>query len=188
MQDSLSDPVSGGIRFTAVPGIPPNGGGGIFGFYNDTGETITRIDIDTLALTGLNPEIFGPPTFNCNADNPFFLQCGFSYNPDTGFLRISFFGVSPLRVDGPHGIPSCGEICLDTSFGHFAINLNDNFSRDGNSGGWNLPDFFPQDDGKEPGEDGPTRFVGHVNSPEPGTILLLSSALLGGLALRRRRR
>jgi len=178
-EDSLSDPVSGGISFVAGEerggSIP---GGGIFGFYNDTGFQITRIDIDTLANRSI-PSADFDPAFQCNS--PFFLECDFFYNPDTGALRISFFGINSDH----QGIPSCGRSCLDTPFGHFAINLN-NPPPEQDHGGWNLADFFPQDDGPN-GTDRPTSFVGSVNSPEPGTVLLLGSALAGVSAIRRRR-
>jgi hypothetical protein len=183
-EDSLSSAVSEGFSFVADAN-----GGGIFGFYNDTGFLITRIDIDTLANRNIGSRTF-EAAFQCNS--PFFLDCRFFYNPNTGALRISFLGTNSDH----QGIPSCGDSCLDSRIGHFAINLN-NPPPEQDHGGWNLAEFFPQDDGPPNPEDpeqrptdAPTGFVGTVNpTPEPSTMmLLLSSALLGGLALRRRRR
>lgn len=178
-EEVLSDPVSRGIVFT--PG--PNGGG-LFGYFNDTGNIIVRLDITTVALPGRSPSLFQPPVFICNAggtaefENPFFLDCAFQYSPTSGYLKISFFGVNPLDGDGLDGEAwdregigvACLTRCGDPEFGHFAFNLNNGFSRtDNNTGGWEDPEFFPP---------GPTVFLVYVNGvPEPGTILLLLSGL-----------
>src|SRR5262245_23063900 len=91
-EDVLSDPVSHGIRI-----VPTANGGGLFGFFNDTGQLITALRFDLQALPGLSQDTIGA-NFFCGggraAPNPFFLQCTIDYNSDNGHLTISFFGVN----------------------------------------------------------------------------------------------
>jgi hypothetical protein len=198
VEDVLSDPVSGGIHFTATAN-----GGGIFGFFNDTGHLITALTIQTQAAPGLQPEDIR--FFTCNAPNAYFLNCSvdYDYNPDInsafGLLTINFFGVNPPNDDSQIGeagdqegigqVPSriilCDGICpavFDPNLGHFAINLNDGGLRTGDIGGWNQEGLFPN---------GPASFDGFATLagvPEPGTLLLFASSLAGAVAVRRRRR
>src|SRR5215467_6063909 len=86
---SLSSPISG-ATFTPV------NGGGVFDFFNDTGQLITLLTFETAVLPGLTPG--QGAAFVCNDaatpdhPNPFFLSCSITYNPSSGLMDISFFG------------------------------------------------------------------------------------------------
>jgi hypothetical protein len=193
VEDVLSDPVSGGIHFTAT-----DNGGGIFGFFNDTGQLITALTFITTAAPNLPQETIDV-AFVCGSGgrvpNPFFLNCSIDYDPEDGRLTISFFGVNRPDDDEQVGeagdqegigpvfrrIIACDGICpaFDPNIGHFAVNLNDG-GVGGDRGGWNDPDLFPN---------GPAGFTGEaVFAPEPGTVALMAGALAGLAVVRRRRR
>jgi hypothetical protein len=185
---SLSDP------FTVGSSIVPINGGGVFGFYNPFRVFITSLEFEVTIRTGLDPTEVSA-AFVCNDaetpgnnSNPFFLDCGVGYNPDSGLLVISFFGVHPDGDPDPPGeseagehegipplIPQCAKTpdapgC--TNVGHFLITLNDNFAiRGAPFGGWSAdrsPDLFATD---------PVIIIGPA--PEPSSAALL----LGGLVV-----
>src|SRR5262249_42347383 len=132
---SLSSPITG-ASFTPV------NGGGVFDFFNDTGQIITLLTFETTVLPGLTPGQLA--LFVCNDantpghPNPFFLNCSIAYNGLNGLMDISFFG-----TDSQHpGILPVDTSCsigvqVQTCPGHFFVTLNDGFTLDGASGGWN---------------------------------------------------
>lgn len=190
---SLSDP------FSAGGSIVPVNGGGVFGFYNPFSFFITSLEFDVTMRTGLDPADVSA-AFVCNDAetprnaNPFFLNCGVAYNPGSGLLVISFFGVNPPDSDPPgdteageqEGIPPLLSGCAltpdapgCTGVGHFLITLNDNFAIRGTpSGGWSVagsPDLFATD---------PVIRIAGV--PEPSSAALLLAGLAGLSLLRSR--
>jgi hypothetical protein len=191
---SLSDPFLEGRL------IVPVDGGGVFGFYNPFSTFLTSLKFDLTIKTGLNP-VDVSEAFVCNDANtpggnanPFFLNCGVAYNPDSGFLVIRFFGVNPPDQDPPdhteageqEGIPPLIPGCGPTPdgpgcnvVGHFIITLNDDFAIQGPpSGGWSVaksPDLFAAD---------PVIRIGGVPEPSSGAQLLAGLAGLGFLAWR----
>jgi hypothetical protein len=195
---SLSDP------FLPGGSIVPVNGGGVFGFYNPLRTFITSLEFDVTIKAGLNSvdvsEAFvcnDATTPNGNA-NPFFLNCGVAYNPDSGFLVISFFGVNPPDPDPPgdseagehEGIPPLRPGCALTPddpgctvVGHFLITLNDHFAiRGAPSGGWSVdrsPDLFATD---------PVIRIAGAPEPSSGVLLLAGLAGLGFLKSRSTRR
>ena len=202
----LSQPITTGVNFI------PNSGGGVFGFYNGTGQIITELVFQTTILSGLNltqDQING--VFTCNAPstsghpNPFFLDCSVGYVNLTGLLTISFYGVYPPDGDElptdpfpqanevgeqegiPPILPGCSsnpdsDACRDV--GHFLITLNTDFAVAGASGGWSNT--------ATPGiftPSGPTFTVAEVDAaPEPSPAILLAPALLCLVGIARKAR
>jgi len=198
--DGLSDPLTGNTTFSPV------NGGGIFRFYNGTGQLIVGLIFDTTIRTGLSQDTIAR-AFNCNSagtsalPNPFFLDCSVGYASQDGLLTISFFGVNPLDqpltnslVDLHEGIPPVPSGCLSnpdatgcTGVGHFLITLNNEFEVEDEeaSGGWS-PD-------RNPGlfDSTPQFGVAAIQTavPEPAPVALLGGALaaIGLLRWRKRR-
>ena len=195
--DSFSSPIS-----SAGPFIPINGGG-VFGFYNDTGAIISQLNIRTTILTGLSQSIIDA-AFTCEQPTSFFLNCSIAYQPATGVLTVSFFGVNPpdgdefetpySPADNEHneqqGIPPILAHCTLTpdipgcnDVGHFVITLNDGFATVGDPhGGWSFdrnPELFSSD--------GPSFSVAAIvtETPEPSAMILLGSGV-AAVFLRRR--
>ena len=178
---SFSTPLS---KFT---GFTPSqtSGGGILDLFNDTGKLLTSFSLTTFINTGLSNATI-QSDFGCSTGpNPFFKDCGITYDSITGELTISFFGVNPPDGDEQfsaetgeqEGIPTlkpgCNDRNADSSYcsgqGHFAISFNDNFSFTGDSGGWD-PTASPTLISRAPTFTLPT--------PEPTTILLLATVLV----------
>ena len=177
---SLSSPITGAS-------FAPINGGGVFDFFNDTGQIITLLTFETTVLPGLTPGQLA--LFVCNDantpghPNPFFLNCSITYTSSTGVMDISFFG-----TDAQHpGILPVDPACRDTiqtlcTAGHFFVTLNDGFSLDPTSnGGWNDPTLV----GDGPVQFGVTDIV--ADNPEPATLWLAAGAI-GFLGLLKRKR
>ena len=128
---SFSTPISLGSTCT-----PSADGGGICDFENDTGSTITLLEFeDSVNVPGLPagsgqsqyPPAPAPnPTFTCDPTNVFF-ECVilFQTPPVTTTDEVT------ILFSGAPGIAP-GE--------HFEVNLNDNNSLTGDTGGWNTVD------------------------------------------------
>jgi len=179
---SLSSPITGAT-------FSPINGGGVFDFFNDTGELIALLTFDTTVLPGLLPEQIA--AFVCNDantpghPNPFFVNCSISYHFDTGLIDISFFGLDTNHLGIPPGDPNChSSIQHNPCVGHFFVTLNDNFTLFPNGpGGWNDPALV--------GPNGITFGVAGISPtssiPEP-SISCLTAGALGFLAIIWRRR
>ena len=192
---SLSDPISIGSTL-----IPSGGGGGEFGFYNPFPNFITALTFDVLIKPNLDVTLgFGPATlFTCNdasnptLANPFFLNCGVTYDNGSGLLAISFFGVNPNDDNDStdneqgeqEGIPPLLPGCADnpdgagcTDVGHFIITLDNNFGVGSDNGGWSVANssaLFSTD---------PTPGVADITTtPETSSAAFLLAGL-AGLAL-----
>jgi hypothetical protein len=187
---SFSTPLSQFVSFTPSQVT----GGGILDLYNDTGHLLTSFGLSTYIKTGLTSAELSE--FKCSTGpNPFFLNCGITYDPTTGELTISFFGVKPAdgdelysaEIGEQEGIPPLKRGCTDANAdsrwcqgqGHFAISFNDSFSFTGDTGGWSptaSPDLFST----------APAFV--LSAPEPSALLLAATVLLAlaGLTWRRR--
>jgi hypothetical protein len=129
--DSRSSPISLGSTCT-----PTADGGGLCDFFNDTGSTITLLEFeDSVNVPGLPagsgvgqylPSPDPNPTFTCDPTTVF-ATCVILYQTPpvttTDEVTILFSG-------GPGIAP--GE--------HFEVDLNNNDSLTGNTGGWNTVD------------------------------------------------
>jgi len=196
--DSSSNPLNVGGTFA------PNNGGGVFKYYNNTGQAIINFLLfGTYMASDLNltsTELNG--IFACNDastpgfPNPFFLFCSISYQNTSGLLSIFFYGTLPPPPGGGGGGPDegipplpagCDSSNADTGpclgTGHFLITLNDGFLPTGSSGGWsqaNNPVLFPNGD--------PIFTIDAINynplsAPEPGSALLAGGALIAAIGL-----
>jgi len=192
----LSQPIGTGVTFSPYPET----GGGVFDFYNGTGQVITRFVFQTTFQTSLTPDQL-TGVFTCSGDhaNPFFLDCSVGYVDLSGSvtLTIAFYGVNPPGDDidpatigelGPQkGIPPLLPGCNSTpdaggctGTGHFVVTLNDGFATTGAAGGWS-PNTNPAMLSL------PTFTVEEIDTaPEPSPAMLLAPALLclAGIAYR----
>jgi hypothetical protein len=205
LDDDFSSAIGPGTVFA-----PNATGGGVFGFFNATGSIITEMTFETSVAPNLTQDVI-IAAFVCNQGNfnPFFEFCSVNYGK-TGRLDIAFWGTNPLTgTEGnsslagqqkgvPSVLPGCNvtpDVPGCTGVGHFAVSLNDSFSQSATTGGWSFernPELF------NPG--GPTFTVAEIetsfgalpgdsaNVPEPATVTLMGSALLGFFVLRKRRR
>jgi hypothetical protein len=138
LEDDLSDPIVMGFNF-----VPNASGGGVFGFYNNTAETITEMTIETTIVSGLTAtQLYNVFQCNMGSANHFFLFCRVDYTPLSGQLTIAFWGTnSPTPTSHPGILPLPSE-CTPTTIGepctgsHFAISLSDGPSLTDDSGGW----------------------------------------------------
>jgi hypothetical protein len=190
LYDEFSDSISQGLQFQ-----PNSGGGGVFGFFNATGHSITELTFETLIQPNIDPTDIAS-AFVCNQGNfnPFFLFCRVDYLQASGRLTIAFWGTNQAPAVDHLGVAPLPTGCTAanadspgcTGSGHFAISLNDDFSLTPSTGGWSEsvnPLLFP------PG--GPTFTVTEIQTmtgavpldiaavPEPGTIWLVACALAG---------
>jgi hypothetical protein len=183
------NPFNGGVTLT-----PDANGGGAFEYFNNTGATITQLIFTaTIAAdlgTANNPPV---PDFTCNnaqdptVPNPFFLFCAVNYSPSDGLLEYIFSGTNPGTGGLDEGIPPLAPGCdndpnapgpPNCTQGTFAISLNFNYSLVTDAGGWDTgPLSDPTFTAIEVQTDAP--------SPEPGSALLVMSALIGGITVLR---
>lgn len=208
---SFSQPITGLGSFNPAgsPGTP-----GVIGLYNNTGAFITQLVLSTTIKTGLSNSTIAS-SFGCNsattalAPNPFFLNCGVTYNSVNGGLTIKFFGVNPSTGDEPdandnevgehEGIPPILSSCLATpdgpgctDVGHFALVFNNDYRPTTDP---NHPVIF--NSWTDPANFGPNGALGSsiptfdppgvTTAPEP-SMTLLSLAGAAALLLRARRR
>ena len=196
--DNFSTPIS---QFVSTYGstFDPTANNGVVGLYNDTGNIITSLTLDTTIAKYLTAADIAD-SFTCNsAGNPFFLHCGFGYNSSTGSLSIEFYGVNPSDADEfggladeigeQEGIPPVVGACLVTPdafpcnfVGHFAFVFNNAQSVEGNQGnGWVAGTLSSANDGKPlfSGSTGPKFSAPQFTvAPEPSTLPLLAGELL----------
>src|SRR4051812_47147141 len=205
LEDDFSNAILVGTTFF------PNGtGGGVFGFFNQTGHTITELTLQTVLAPNISPADIAL-NFVCNSSpaNPFFLNCGIDYVGATGVLTIAFWGTNPItgtegssNFVGLHeGIPSLLPSCMNTpnivgctTYGHFAISLSNGLNLSDTVGGWGHdanPELFLVGQTIITVTELQTTFgavPGGSLAPEPGTIGLMGGALAGIAWMRRRRR
>jgi hypothetical protein len=201
--DNFSSPLSTFGAFN------PTANGGVVDLYNDTGTILDSLTLNTTIATSLtNADI--AQSFSCNsgAQNPFFMYCGFNYNPSTGGLSIDFYGVNPPdgdeyngsddEVGEQEGIPPVVGACLlnpDTlvcnDVGHFAFVFNDDLSVAGSpNNGWVAGTVSSANPGTQLFDGSPVFAPPLFNAvPEPSTIPLLAGEVLAlcGLSWRRLR-
>jgi len=198
LEDELSSAILQGTQF-----LPNGTGGGVFGFFNTTGKTITEITFETLIQPNLTPPTIAS-AFVCNQGNfnPFFLFCQIDYLI-SGRMTIAFWGTNLPPVPDHLGIPPLPPGCLSTpdapgctGTGHFAVSLSDSFDLNDPNGGWSStinPLLFL------PG--GPTFTVTEIQTlyaavptltatatPEPAVFGLIGVGLTGLFLSKRRRR
>jgi hypothetical protein len=204
LEDDFSSALLQGTTF-----FPNGNGGGIFGFFNSTGHTITELTFEAIIAPNISQTDISA-AFVCNQGNfnPFFEFCSVNYVGATGQLTIAFWGTNPLTgTEGtsnlagqqkgvPALLPGCdanpdGSGC--TGVGHFAISLNNSFSLNDVDGGWSFaenPALF------NPG--GPTFTATEIQTtfgafpgdtvPEPALFGVVAISLAGFGWIRTRRR
>jgi len=210
LEDEFSNAIMNGTTFA------PNGmGGGVFGFYNSTGLTITELTVSTFMATNVSAVDIAF-AFVCNSapENPFFQSCQIQYNPVTGQLDIAFWGTNPVPYvwQAPptfagfqKGIPTVPSACLGTpnasgcgGIGHFALSLSDGTLLTDETGGWGnafnpklfnvgQPVFVVTELQTTFGAT--PRFPSLAEVPEPATAGLMAGGfgLMAWLRIRRRR-
>jgi hypothetical protein len=212
--DIIKDPAAGveADNFSTaiskfVGTFSPTDNNGVIGFFNDTGALIISLSLHTTIATGLTPADISS-SFNCNSGtaNPFFLNCGFVYDSSAGSLTVNFFGVNPSDADETdgsdddigerEGIPAVVGPCLVTPdapgcnvVGHFAFVFNDGFLQTGDVVDEWVPTTTSTVNPNTLLFNGPPRFdaPGFTTAPEPGSLLLLGSAILALARFSRRR-
>lgn len=143
LEDEFSDAILQGTRF-----FPNGNGGGVFGFFNTSSQTITEITFETLIKPNISPADISA-AFVCNQGNynPFFLFCRIDYAAVSGRMTIAFWGtnlapavdhlgIQPLPVGCTPGTADSKSPIDCTTSGHFAVSLSDSFKLDDPSGGW----------------------------------------------------
>jgi len=182
------------LQFTGfIPnqiGTQPDPGGGVIGLFNDTGSIVSSIDFRVFIKPGL-AETLVDSAFVCNGannpalPNPFFATCTLNYNSNSGQLDFLFAGGPGIPLPNP----GCNDANKDDEGcspgpGHFIMTLNDGFDEDprGSEGGW-----LASDDALFNGA--PDITIGaFTTAPEPSTLLLSGTAVLGVACLTFRRR
>jgi hypothetical protein len=198
LEDEFSDAIFLGMQFSANAS-----GGGVFGFFNGAGQTITQMTFETLIQPGISAGDIASAFF-CNQGNfnPFFQFCRIDYLASSGRMTVAFWGtnLSPTPYHlGVQPLPAgCTPAIADqqspldcTTQGHFAMSLSNSFSLTDPVGGWLDPLVAL------PG--GVTFTVTELQYtfgatpqltaqvPEPGTIGLMAGALAGLAWFRKRR-
>ncbi len=204
LDDEFSNAILKGSTFA-----PNAGGGGVFGFFNSTGKTITELTFDTFIAPHISPADIAL-AFVCNDSpaNPFFLHCSITYVGATGELTIAFWGTNAItglegssNLVGEHkGIPTVPLSCISnpdaagcTIFGHFAVSLNDGASLTDTTGGWSHdlnPLLFLPGQPLFTVTEIQTNFgamPGDSLVPEPATAGTMAAALAAAIWLKRRR-
>jgi hypothetical protein len=200
LEDELSDAILQGTQF-----FPNGNGGGVFGFFNPTQQTLTEITFETLIAPNISPQDIDF-AFVCNQgnSNPFFMFCRIDYNAVSGRMTIAFWGTNPEPATTHRGIRPLPEGCTPetadqpgcTGTGHFAISLSNSYSLTDDDGGWSFsenPLLFlaggPQFTVTEiQNVFGATPQLIAEEVPEPVMFALVGSGLIGLGLLKRRRR
>jgi hypothetical protein len=174
LEDDLSSPIALGFSF-----VPNASGGGVFGFYNNTSNTITELTLDTTIATGLTAtQLYNVFQCNMGSQNHYFLFCRVDYTPLSGQLTFAFWGTaSPVSHPGILPLP---DACEPTTIGapcsdsHFAISLSDGPGLNDVDGGWLTTgpnaSLFPPD--------GPTFTVTELQSLNGATPQSIGTTLL----------
>jgi hypothetical protein len=142
LEDEFSTAILLGSQFN-----PNLQGGGVFGFFNATGQTITELTFETMIQPGISGDIIDL-AFVCNEgnSNPFFKYCRIDYNPTSGRMTIAFWGTNAPPTPVQEGIVplplGCTVATADqpgcTGTGHFAISLSDSYDIHDTDGGWSF--------------------------------------------------
>jgi hypothetical protein len=113
-------------------------GGGICDFFNDTGSTINLLEFED-SVGG--PEVAGlPPGSGIGAYLPPPATPIFTCDPTTVFAQcVILFQTPPVTTTDEVTILFSGGPGIAPG-GHFAVNLNNNNSPTGDTGGWNAVD------------------------------------------------